>query len=137
MNVNDPLRHLYDVSVQWCWGLPDCQYYFLYRLVMLLAIPTILAGTAFRCGSRASMIQWLCLTVGVLLAFVVPLGDPPRNAHVKAWTLVFAVLLLGFLPAILPTFLIRQYGPQSKLRLALYAGVGIALLIGLGPWSWR
>lgn len=127
--MNDPLRQIYEHFVQWCQYMPDERYGMAFRLMVIWALPTILCGWAFWRGSRSILIQTLCLTVGVFVAFVIPLGEPPRNEHVKAFIFAISCVLLFFLPAILPFFLTGIYGVQIILRVMFYLGTAVAALV--------
>ena len=75
------------------------------------------------------MVQIICLTVGVLVALIIPFAHPPQHPDVKAWTLIFSAVLLVVTPAILPFFLTPRYGLQNKIRIILYCGLGIVFLV--------
>lgn len=127
--MNDDVRRVYERCVAWCGGMPEDEFGLVFRLMMLFALPTIFCGLAFRKGSRSTMIQALCLTFGVLLACALPIGHPPRNEEVRTWIVAFSGVLLLFLPAMLPFFLTNRYGLQNKLRIALYLGLAIVVLV--------
>jgi len=125
----DPIQKWYFITRNWAMVMPDAHYWLVFRLMMVVAVPTILMGFAFKNGSRSIIVQIICLTAGVLIALVIPFAHPPQHPDIKTWTFVFASVLLAVTPAILPFFLTPRYGLQNKIRIILYCGIGIVFLV--------
>ena len=125
----DPIQEWYFRIREWALVMPDAHYWLIFRMMMVMAFPTILCGYAFKNGSRSMICQLVCLTAGIFGALIIPFAHPPQHPDIKAFTLVFSAILLAVIPAILPFFLTPRYGLQNKLRIILYCGLGIVFLV--------
>jgi len=71
--------------------------------------------------------QTLCATCGLLLACTLPVQRLAINdLTLKTWIVALCVVVLAFLPALLPTLLTPTLGMQQRLRVLFYVA-----LIGL------
>ena len=125
----DPIQQRYFWLRDCCEAMPDDCFWLIFRLMLVVTIPTILSALAFAQGSRSTLVQLPMLVAGVLIALVLPFSHPPQNADAKTWTVVFSVVLLLITPAILPFFLVRRYAWQNRVRVALYCALGITFLM--------
>lgn len=130
--MDDPIKeYSYDALRRWCADMPDGHFLFLFRLMLVFALPLVVCAVAFRRGSRSAIVQWFCLTLGVLAALSIPVGTVPRNDHLRVWLLTISAVLVVSSPAVLPFFLARKYGNQNRLRVAFYMVLAGILLVAL------
>lgn len=100
---------------------------FLLRCLLLYGLPCLFSGWAFARGNRSVAIQAMCAATGLLLAATIPADHVTiTNKFVRGWFIFLSVVLLAFLPALLPKLVIPQLGPQRKLQV-----IGYLVLVGL------
>jgi hypothetical protein len=116
----------------WIDGWNPSGIQFLIRAVLLFGLPLILAYAAFFRGSRSVFVQGLCLAVGVLLALTLPVESfHVSGATAKVWLVALCVVLLMFLPAVLPSFVAPTVGAQMRMRAILYALLVFLFLVNI------
>ena len=126
----DIISRLFEHLENWIAGWQPSSLQFLLRLILLFLLPCTLCGVAFRRGSRSVFAQTLCAVCGVLLACTLPVQKWVfDNITLKTWMVVISVVVLAFLPAILPSLLAPTVGVQRRLQAVLY-GALVALLLG-------
>lgn len=108
-------------------GLPPVHFAFVLRALLLFGVPFSLCAWAFLRGNESVMVQSLLLVVGLMLAATIPVQKfTIENRFVKGWVVAIACVLVGFIPALLPSVLVRELGRQRKLRVVFYL-----ILLGL------
>ena len=122
--MNDIITELYQRYLGWAASMPPHVFSFIVRATLLYGLPTLFCCSAFRQGSRSVMIQCLCVAAGIIVACLVPIKEPDSQAA-KASITTFCFVVLPFLPALLPRFLVPEYCWQRRIRLIGY----IALLV--------
>lgn len=116
----------------WIDGWPPSGIHFLIRAVLLFGLPLALTYAAFYRGSRSIFVQSLCVAVGALLALTLPIEwFRVRGATLKVWVVALCVVLLLFLPAVLPSFVAPTVGQQTRMRVILYVLLVILVLANI------
>ncbi len=125
----DILTYLYQLYVKWCGNLPDASFALVVRLFLLLTLPFVFGALAFKYGSRSTMAQAAVFLLGVMTALAFPLTPfLAMGPHLRAWAMAFSILVIGFLPAALPTYLVPYFSWQKKLRWGFYTIVFLILM---------
>jgi hypothetical protein len=129
MNI---IGKLFEKYCAWIAGWSPAHFGFFVQAVLLLGLPVLLCSGAFHRGSRSVFVQVAAFTAGMLLATAIPVEQfIPRQPVLKTWIFTFCLMLLIFLPGILPRLLTPQLGKQKKLQAILYiilAGLFLANL---------
>lgn len=131
----DIIAKITDALIRFAAGLAPETIQFWLRLVLLLALPTVACAWTFLQGHRSVFVQVLAVVFGGLLAISLPL----QHVHIvsglgRLWLLVFAFVLITFMPAALPPLVLPTLSAQRKLRTALYWTVSVLVFINL---IWR
>src|SRR2546425_7203938 len=115
--IGQLFQKFYDATYE----LPPPVFYFVLRAVLLFGLPCAFCYTSFLRGNRSLLIQWLWCVGGFLIASVIPV-HAIRIEHrlLKAWVVVLSIVLLIFLPAMLPNFLTPTLGAQRLFRVINY-----------------
>ena len=129
----DVLAKFTTTLVSYAVGLSPQTIQFWLRLVCLLTLPVVASAWTFNRGYRSVFMQVAAGVLGALVALSLPLRDVRiQNGMARLWILTFAVLIVTFIPIILPNLLLPTVGAQQRLRKALVctvAGLIIANLI--------
>lgn len=128
----DIISRIFENFFQWAGSLQPATVNFLLRAVLLFGIPCLICRWTFARGSRFTMIQWLGLAVGVLLTALLPVEKVSIASPVARGCMVtILVVLLCFLPGILPSLVVPRVGAQRRLRLVFYLTLGALFLLNL------
>ena len=113
-------------------GLSPQTIQFWLRLVCLLTLPVAASAWTFKRGCRSVFIQVTAGVLGALVALSLPLQQVRvQNGMARLWLLTFAILIVTFLPVILPNLLLPTLGAQQRLRKALVCTVAVLIIANL------
>jgi len=128
----DVLAKLTTSLVHYAEGLSPQTIQFWLRLVCLLTLPVAASAWTFRRGCRSVFVQVSAGVLGVLAALSLPL-DRVRidSGMARLWLLTLAILIVTFIPVLLPNLLLPTLGAQQRLRKALVLTVGAIILANL------
>jgi hypothetical protein len=129
MNV---ISRLFDHYFKWVDRLGQVHIGFLLEALLLFGLPCLLCGIALAKGYRSIFLQALLLVVSVLLAATIPVYKMSIGGRItKGWFVAIAIVLLAFLPAILPSLVVPQLGAQKALRIMCYVVLVILFIANL------
>ena len=128
----DAISRLFDSYFDWANGLAQIHFGFLLEALFLFGLPCVLSGFALIKGNRSIFLQVLLFVVGMLLAASIPFYKLTISSRLaRGWFIGIAIVLLAFLPAILPSVVVPQLGPQRKLRILCYVVLVLLFLFNL------
>jgi hypothetical protein len=128
----DVLAKFTTTLVCYAEGLSPQTIQFWLRLVCLLTLPVVASAWTFKRGYRSTFIQVTAGLLGALVALSLPLQHVRvQNGMARLWLLAFAILIVTFLPVILPNLLLPTLGAQQRLRKALVFTVAALILANL------
>lgn len=134
--IGDTEQDVIGAILQWFYNvaahLQPATFSFLLRATLLFCVPTALCYWSFLRGSRSLLVQWIWCLAGVFIATTIPVhAITIVHPIFKAWVVAISVLLLTFLPAVLPNFLTPTLGAQRIFRVLNYLGLGVLFIINL------
>jgi hypothetical protein len=128
----DILSKLFGLLVDWATSLSPRTIQFWLRLDLLLVLPIGACAWTFRRGFRSVFVQILAGVVGALTALSLPLNHVRiESGLARLWFLSIAVLIVIFIPLILPSLLLPTLGAQQRLRKILVIAIGALVLANL------
>lgn len=128
----DVLARFTTSLVRYAEGLSPQTIQFWLRLVCLLTLPVAAAAWTFKRGYRSVFVQVSAGLLGVLVALSLPLHHVRiESGMARLWLLTFAILIVAFIPVLLPNLLLPTLGAQQRLRKALVLTVGAIILANL------
>jgi len=123
----DIISEISDSYSHWAASLSQKSFGFAIGAALLYLIPCALCAYARAKGSKSIFIQCLCLTFGVLLAISIPYhAIHISNPTARSWLISFCIVLVLFLPGILPRFVAPTVGSQHRLTVV---GYGILVIL--------
>jgi len=128
----DIISDIFQWFYTWTSELPPKTFTFLLRAALLFSLPSAFCYWSFLRGGRSVFVQWLWCLAGFLVASAVPVQVFTIEQRIlKAWIVVLCVVLLVFVPGILPKFLIPTLGGQRLFRTMNYISIGVLFVINL------
>jgi len=128
----DVLAKFTTTLVSYAEGLSPQTIQFWMRLVCLFTLPVAASAWTFNRGYRSVFIQVTAGVLGALVALSLPLQHVRiQNGIARLWLLTVAILIVTFIPLILPNLLLPTLGAQQRLRKALVCTVAALILANL------
>lgn len=117
----DPLTWLLRGFANLIGGMSDAAASLVFRASLLFGMTTLMAGLAFKWGSRSLFTQVLACGLGVFFATFFPIEWLVRaSLPARAFFLILGLTTLVFLPARLPFYLTPDPFYQKRIRGASY-----------------
>ncbi len=118
--------------VNYAEGLSPETIHFWLRLLCLLTLPVVAAAWTFKRGYRSVFVQAAAGVFGALVALSLPLQRIEiKSGMARLWFLSFAILIVVFIPVILPNLLFPTLGAQQRLQKALVYTIAALILANL------
>jgi hypothetical protein len=128
----DVLARFTTALVSYAEGLSPQTIQFWLRLLCLLTLPVAVCAWSFNRGYRSVFVQVAAGVLGALVALSLPLQHIEiKHGMARLWLLTFAVLIVTFIPLILPNLLLPTLGAQQRLRKALVCTVAALIAANL------
>ena len=129
MNI---ITKLFEALISFCAGLSVDTIQFWLRLDLLLVLPVSACAWTFMRGLRSVFVQILAGLIGALTALSLPLHHVRiESGLARLWFLSIAILIVIFIPLILPSLLLPTLGAQQRLRKILVIAIGALVTANL------
>jgi hypothetical protein len=128
----DVLAKVTTALVRYAEGLSSQTIQFWLRLVCLLIFPVAASAWTFKRGYRSVFMQVSAGVLGGLVALSLPLHHVRIGSGMaRLWLLTFAMLVVAFIPVLLPNLLLPTLGAQQRLRRVLVCAIVAVILANL------
>ena len=128
----DVIAKIITLLIQFSEDLSPQTIQFWLRLVFLLTLPVAASAWTFNRGYRSVFVQVAAGFFGALVALSLPLHRVQINSGMaRLWFLTFAVLVVAFIPLILPNLLLPTLGAQQRLRKVLIYTIAALVIANL------
>ncbi len=116
----DIFQRLFEWGIDLLYSVGSVHIHFLIRAVLVIGIPTVACWHFFDSGNRSLLGQWFVFLISFLTAVSLKIDHWRFPPHIRMWVVSICLLLLVFLPAMLPYFLFRIRAHQNRARIVLY-----------------
>lgn len=131
--MNDVFHRIYEWYIIWAGNVPDRRLITIIRLTLLFAVPAAIYYWTFISRHREGFGRFIASFLADGLVLAIPIRVP-SDVTARAWIFTMCVLLLAYLPGMLPFLVCKAAGCQRRLRIGLFMLAGTLLLIGM-LWS--